>query len=149
LELHLSGSVSIDAPRQTVFERLTDVGFLAKSLPDSEEVRVMDASTIEAKMKLKVSVVSSTHKFRLTVAAREPPAKAALNVEGSGSGSSLKISSSFNLVGDSPTRMDWTADAEVGGIIAGLGSTLLKSFASKKVDEIFAGITKAIEQASG
>lgn len=148
MELHLEGSTSINAPRQTVFGRLTDPSFLAKALPDSEEVRVTDGSTFEGKVKVKLAVVSSALKVRMTVSAKEPPNKATLSVEGSGSGSTLRITSAFTLTGDSPTKMEWTADADISGIMAGLGSTLLKSFASKKVDEIFSGITKAIEKAT-
>jgi len=145
LELHLSGSNTINASRQTVFQRLTDTAFLAKTLPDSEEARVIDGSTLEAKLKVRVAVVSSTLRIRMTVSDRVPPEKATLQVDGSGSGSTLKITSNFTLTGDSPTRMDWTADAEMSGVMAGLGSTLLKTFATKKVDEIFSGITKAVE----
>lgn len=146
MELHLNGSTTINAPRQTVFNRLTDPNFFARTLPDSEDVHVVDGSTLEAKVKVKIAVVSSTLRVRMTVSGREPPDRATLFVEGSGGGSSLKISSNFTLTGDSPTRMDWTADADLSGIMAGLGSTLLKGFATKKVDEIFRGITEAIEQ---
>ena len=41
--------------------------------------------------------------------------------------------------------MAWSADAEIGGVMAGIGSTLLKGFATKKVAEIFSGIIKAVE----
>ena len=145
MELHLNGSNTINAPRQAVFQRLTDAGFLAKALPDSDEVRVVDGSTLEAKLKVRVAVVSSSLRVRMTVTNKVPPERATLQVDGSGSGSTLKITSNFTLVGDSPTKMDWTADADLSGVMAGLGSTLLKTFAAKKVDEIFSGITKAIE----
>jgi len=39
----------------------------------------------------------------------------------------------FDLSGDSPVTMKWSADAEITGVMAGLGSTLLKGFATKKV----------------
>ena len=148
MDLHLSGSNTINAPRKAVFERLTDARFLAQSLPDSEDVHLVDGSTLEAKIKVRVAVVSSTLKVRMTVINKVAPDKATLQVDGSGSGSTLKITSNFILTGDSPTKMEWTADAVMGGVMAGLGSTLLKSFSAKKVDEIFSGITKAIESAS-
>jgi carbon monoxide dehydrogenase subunit G len=148
LELHLGGSNTINAPRQTVYDRLTNPEFLASGLPDSVDVRVVDGSTIEAKVKVRVAVVSSTLKVRLSVSGKAPPEKATLQVEGSGSGSTLRITSNFTLTGDSPTKMEWTADAEITGVMAGLGSTLLKGFATKKVDEIFSGITNAIERST-
>lgn len=148
MDIRLSGSNTINATRQTVYERLTSADFLAKSLPESEDVRVVDPSTVEGRVKVRVAVVSSTLKVRMTVSDKVPPQKATLKVDGSGSGSALKITSDFVLTGDSPTKMEWTADAEITGVMAGLGSTLLKGFASKKVDEIFSGITKAIERST-
>lgn len=149
MQLHLEGSVTINASPPKVFGLLTDPSFLAKTLPDSEDVRVIDGSTLEAKIRVKVAVVSNTLKVKMTVAEREAPVKAKLLVEGSGSGSSMKISSTFTLTGESSTKMGWTADADITGLIAGLGSTLLRSFAAKKVEEIFGGITRAIEQTAG
>ncbi|MDV3293802.1 MAG: carbon monoxide dehydrogenase subunit G [Nitrososphaerales archaeon] len=146
MELHLDGSVTINASPSRVFGLLTDPNFLAKTLPDSEDVRVIDGSTLEAKIKVGVAVASSTLKVKMMVAERAAPVKARLLVEGSGGGSSMRISSTFTLTGESTTKMSWTADADITGLIAGLGSTLLRSFATKKVEEIFGGITLAIEQ---
>ena len=148
MQLHLDGSNTIAAPREKVFSMLTDPHFLATTIPDAEDVNVVDADTIEARLKLRVAIVSSTMKTRMTIAAREPPSKATLLAEGSGSGSILKVTSVFTLEGGDPTRMAWSAEADITGVMAGLGSTLLKGFATKKVAEIFEGITKAIETAS-
>ena len=145
MQLHLEGSTSMNAPREKVYALLTDPNFLAKTLPDAEDVHVLDASSREAKVKLRIAVVSSTLKMKMTVVNREPPAKATILAEGSGSGSSMKITSVFTLDGDLPTTMSWSADAEITGVMAGLGSTLLKGFATKKVGEIFVGVTKAVE----
>jgi uncharacterized protein len=148
MQLHLEGSNSINSPREKVYSLLTDPNFIARTLPDAEEVRVIDGSSLEAKIKLRIAVVSAALKMKMTISKTEPPAKAALNAEGAGSGSNMKIASRFDLTGDSPTTMSWSADAEITGVMAGIGSTLLKGFATKKVAEIFSGITKAIEASS-
>ncbi len=145
MQIHLDGSNSMNAKRDTVFRLLTDPNFLAKTLPDAEDVHVLDDKSLEAKLKLRIAIVASTLKVRMTVTDKEAPAKAKLLAEGSGGGSTVKILSSFGLEGDNPTTMSWSADAELTGVMAGLGSTLLKGFATKKVAEIFSGITKAIE----
>jgi carbon monoxide dehydrogenase subunit G len=44
--------------------------------------------------------------------------------------------------------MSWKADAEISGVMAGIGSSLLRGFATKKVTEIFDGITKSLEEHS-
>ncbi len=145
MQFHFEGSNSINSSRERVYSLLTDPAFVAKSLPDAEAVRVLDGSSLEAKMKLRVAVVSTSLKMRMTIIRTEPPSKATLQAEGTGSGSTLRISSVFELRGDSPTTMSWSADAEIGGVMAGIGSALLKGFAARKVSEIFAGITRAVE----
>jgi carbon monoxide dehydrogenase subunit G len=145
MQLHLNGSSPINADRETVFSRLTDTKFIARSLPDAEEVNVIDAKTIEAKLKVKVAVVTSTLKLRMSIAETSPPSKAKLVVDATGSGSHMTISSTFELAGTRPTTLSWSADAEITGVMAGLGSSILKWFAMKKVGEIFEGITKAVE----
>jgi carbon monoxide dehydrogenase subunit G len=101
---------------------------------------------LEGKMKLRIAVVSTTLKMKMSVVRTSPPEKATLTAEGIGSGSSLKLNSVFELSGELPTTMAWSADAEIGGIMAGMGASLLKGFASKKVAEIFDDISKAIEK---
>ncbi|MGP8126165.1 MAG: SRPBCC domain-containing protein [Nitrososphaerales archaeon] len=149
MQIHLDGSNSMAASRETVFRLLTDPNFLATTLPDAEDVHVIDGKSLEAKIRLRLAVVSSTLKVRMTVAEAERPVRARLLAEGSGSGSSMKIASTFTLEGDQPTAMKWAADAEITGVMAGLGSTILKGFATKKVAEIFEGITRAVEAYSG
>ena len=147
MQLHLEGSNPIDSTRDRVYSLLTDPNFISGTLPDAEDVRVIDGSTLEAKVRLRVAVVSAALKMRMTLERTSPPSSATLTAEGSGSGSTLKLKSVFTLSGDSPTTMSWWADAEITGVMAGIGSSLLKGFSSKKVAEIFAGITKAIEDA--
>jgi carbon monoxide dehydrogenase subunit G len=145
VQLHLDGSTSIDAEKETVFNKLTDVKFIAGTLPDAEDIKIIDATTLEAKLKVRVAVVSSTLKLRMSVADTEPTSRAKLLAEASGSGSHLTINSAFELSGSRPTNLSWSADAEITGVMAGLGSSILKGFATKRVGEIFAGITKALE----
>ena len=145
MQVHLEGSVGIKAGAGRVFELLTDPRFIASTLPDAEDIVVVDQNNVEAKIKVKLSLVSSSLRVKLRIGDKRTPGHAMLYAEGTGGGSTLRITSSFDLEGDGSTRMKWMADAEVTGLMAGLGSTLLQGFAEKKVNEIFEGITKAIE----
>ncbi|HKT22581.1 MAG TPA: SRPBCC domain-containing protein [Nitrososphaerales archaeon] len=147
MQLHLEGSNAMNAPGPRVYSLLTDPNFVAGTLPDAEDVHVLDGSSLEAKIKLRIAVVSSTLKMKMVIQRTAPPNRATLVAEGTGSGSAMKITSVFELSGEASTTMRWSADAEITGVMAGIGSTLLKGFASKKVSEIFTGITKAVEAA--
>jgi uncharacterized protein len=148
MQLHLEGAEDLALPRERVFKLLTDTNFLAKSLPDAQETKVIDENNLQARMKIGISFLTTNMNVKMTLADKAPPQHARLLVDGTGSGSSMKITSDFNLEGDNPTKMKWVADAEITGVMAGIGSSILKGFSEKKVKEIFEGIKKSMEQAS-
>jgi carbon monoxide dehydrogenase subunit G len=148
MQLHLEGDEELSIPRERVYELLTNPDFIAKSLPDAQEVRVQSDGTVEAKMKVGISFVTTNMQVKLKITDKVSNQHARLMAEGSGSGSTMKITSDFDLDGDKPTRMKWKADAEITGLMAGMGSSILKGFSDKKVREIFNGIKRAMETQS-
>ena len=148
MQLHLEGAEDLALPRERVFQLLTDSSFIAKSLPDAQETKVIDDSSIEAKMKIGISFLTTKMDMKMKIVDKIPPQHARLLAEGAGSGSNMKITSDFDLEGDASTKMKWVAEAEITGVMAGIGSSILKGFAEKKVKEIFEGIKNAMMQAS-
>ena len=146
MQLHLEGSEELRLPRDRVYLLLTDPNFIANSIPDSQEVKVTGEDSVEAKMKIGISFVTMMMQVKMRIADKRPPTHARLLAEGSGSGSNMKITSDFDLEGESVTRMRWAADAEITGVMAGIGSTILRGFSEKKVAEIFLGIKDAMEK---
>ncbi|MDA4135453.1 MAG: carbon monoxide dehydrogenase subunit G [Thaumarchaeota archaeon] len=147
MQLHLEGAEDLALRRERVYQLLTDSSFIAKSLPDAQETKVIDDSHLEARLKIGISFLTTNMNVKMALADKVPPQHAKLLVEGSGSGSNMKIVSDFNLEGDNPTKMKWAADADITGLMAGIGSSILKGFAEKKVKEIFEGIKQAMEKA--
>lgn len=145
MQLRLEGAEELSIPRERVYQLLTNPDFIARSLPDAQEVRVQSDGTVEAKIKVGISFVTANMQIKLKITDKVSNQHARLMAEGSGSGSTMKITSDFDLDGDRPTRMKWKADAEITGLMAGMGSSILKGFSDKKVREIFDGIKKAME----
>ncbi len=146
MQLHLAGSEDLRLPRERVYKLLTDPNFIARSIPDSQDVKVTGDDRVEAKMKVGISFVTMRMQVNMKIADKMAPSHARLLVEGTGSGSNMKITSDFDLEGEGPTTMKWAADADITGVMAGIGSTILKGFAEKKVAEIFKGIKNAMEK---
>jgi uncharacterized protein len=147
MQLHLEGSENLTLPKERVFSLLTDSNFIAKSLPDAQETKVLEDGSIEAQMKIGISFLTTKMNVKMRITDKVQPTHARMLVDGTGSGSTMKITSDFDLEGDSATKMKWVADAEITGVMAGIGSSILKGFSEKKVKEIFEGIKKAMEQA--
>jgi uncharacterized protein len=149
MHIHLEGSHELEADRETAYQRLTNLSVMANAIPDSEDIKVVDVDTAETTVKLRIALVSTRLKMKVKILEKRPPSHAELSAEGSGSGSHLKLHSIFDLEkvpGGSGTKMTWAADSEITGIMAGIGSVMLKGFAEKKVAEIFEAIGLAVEQ---
>ena len=131
MQLHLEGAEDLGLSKQRVFDLLTDPNFIAKSLPDSEETKVLEDGSIEAKMKIGISFLTTKMNVKMRITDKVPPGHARMLVDGTGSGSNMKITSDFDLEGDASTKMKWAADAEITGVMAGIGSSILKGFSEK------------------
>ncbi len=149
MQLHLEGSSELKQDLETAYNRLTNLEVMARALPDAEDIKVIDSDTAEATVKLKLAVVSTRLRMRVKISGRRPPSHAELSAEGSGSGNRVKIFSTFDLERagtEHRTKMTWSANAEINGLMAGIGSMMLKGFAEKRMDEMFDAIGIAVEK---
>lgn len=149
MHFHLDGSIDVKLDQHTAYQRLTDLELMAKALPDIEEIKMIDNDSAEATVKLRIGLVSTRLRMNVKISDKNPSSHAVLSAEGSGSGSHIKISSIFRLerANDmSTTKMSWSAEAEITGVMAGIGSTILKGFAEKRVIEILDAIGSAVEK---
>jgi hypothetical protein len=148
MHLHLEGSKELKVDHETAYNRLTSLEVMTRSLPDAEDVKIIDSETAEATIKLRIALVSARLRTKVKILNKKPPNHAELSAEGSGTGSHVKITSTFDLDGSTgkpTTNLTWSADADITGIMAGIGSTMLRGFAEKRVAEIFDAIQIAVE----
>ncbi|MDG6908735.1 MAG: carbon monoxide dehydrogenase, partial [Nitrososphaerota archaeon] len=47
---------------------------------------------------------------------------------------------------DSGTEIAWSADADIQGVVSGIGGNMLKSQSEKMVSQIFANIKRKLEE---
>ena len=149
MHLHLEGSTELKVNPEAAYNRLTSLEVMTRSLPDAEDVKIIDNETAEATIKLRIALVSARLRMKVKIWNKKPPSHAELSAEGSGTGSHVKIASTFDLAGskgEPTTNLTWSADADITGIMAGIGSTMLRGFAEKRVAEIFDAIQIAVEK---
>ncbi len=87
MQLHLEGSEDPTCRRRAGLSAAhRSSSFIAKSLLDAEETKVVDDSNIEAKVKIKMSFLTAHMAVKLKIADKVPSKHARLYVDGSGSG---------------------------------------------------------------
>ena len=149
MKFHLDGNLAIKASPEKTFAALSDPNFMVSTIPDLESYKIVDQSHFDAKIRVGISLVRGTvsMKFEITDIVDRKHAK--LVGDGSGAGSRMHIESGFDLAPDAEgTRMTWVADADLGGLMAGIGSQILKGQSEKQVSQIFANIKRKLEAPS-
>ena len=149
MNLHIEGATKFYADRKRVFEELTDPSRIVEAIPGKEEAWVIDGTKAKARVNVDASEARGPFMVELSVAEADPPSSAKLVTEGTGERSSLKVTTNFELLGDSPTWIHWSADAEVEGEIGNLDEGRLRSLAHGKVEQVFTELTRAVEKPAG
>jgi carbon monoxide dehydrogenase subunit G len=149
MKFHLEGAVSIKATPEKTFESLLDPSFMISTIPDLQSSKIIDQDHFEAKIKVGISIVRGTVDMKFELKDKTGGNHARLVGDGSGAGSRTHIDSTFDLSPEGGgTRMAWAADADLGGLIAGIGSSILKSQSEKQVSQIFSNIKAKLESTS-
>jgi uncharacterized protein len=145
--MKLEGTFMIPAPRQTVWERLLNPEVLAKSLPGCEKLEPQPDGSYHAEMKVGIASVKGTYHGRVEILDFVPPERFRMKVEGKGTGGFLKGEGTLTLLGDgAETLVGYSGEAQVGGVIAGVGQRLVLAAARQIVQQFFQAFSKQLAQ---
>jgi carbon monoxide dehydrogenase subunit G len=146
--VHLEGAVEIAAPRQRVWDFLTDPHAVSACAPGLESVEVVEP---ERRFRAVASLGLGSIKTRFTVdidwVEKEPPAKAVARAHGTASGSTADVTAEMRLAEVSPsvTALNWTAEVTITGTIASLASRMMGSVAQKISGQFFDCVRSKVE----
>ena len=146
--MQVTGSTSIRAPRQKVWDYLTNPEFVSKCAPGLEKMEVVEPNK---KFKASGSVGLGNLKVNITgeieFVTLESPTRAVMKGRGSAPGSAVEGTAEMKLRDgeDGQTIMDWSADVNILGTIASLASRLMGSVAQKLSGQFFDCVKAQIE----
>jgi uncharacterized protein len=147
--MHFAGTVTIRAPREKVWDFLTDPEKLTECAPGLESLEVI---TPDQKFRAVASVGFGAVKARFTTDAEwmdlEAPNRARMKAHGKAPGSAVDATSEM-LLSDGPdgtTVLHWSSDVTIVGAIASLAARLMGVVAQKVTDAFFNCVRKRIEE---
>ena len=144
--MDMSGEYKIPAPREKVWAALNDKDILQASIPGCEELEKVSDTEFKARVTSKIGPVKA--KFKGAVALKDIKAPESYRIEGQGEGGIAgfaKGGADVKLTEDGDgTILTYTANAQVGGKIAQLGSRLIASSAKKTADQFFKAFVKNV-----
>lgn len=141
--MQIAGDYTFNLPRQKVWDLLQDPDILARTLPGVERFAQVGPHEYEAAVRMGVAAVRGAYQGRVRLANLRPPERYTLVVSGQGSGGTIEATAEITLVDQGErTQLRYTADAQIGGAVGGVGQRLLSGVATLLAQQFF----KAIEE---
>ncbi len=144
--MELKGEYRIPAPRETVWKALNDPDVLRQCIPGCQELEQTADDEFAAKVRAKVGPVNATFSGSVKLSDLDPPKGYTISGEGKGGAAGFAKGSAkvaLDEQGDE-TVLSYTADAQVGGKMAQLGSRLIQGTAQKMADEFFSNFVEQV-----
>ena len=136
--MKLEGSYDMPAPRDQVWAAFLDPEQLRQAIPGCEKLEAMGNDEYKATMKIGVAAVKGTFEGKVRLSDKKPPESYKLSVEGSGGPGFIRGETVISLAeADGGTRVSYTADVQVGGLIAGVGQRMLGGVSKMMADQFF------------
>ena len=136
--MKLTATYQIGAPRDKVFTAITDPAMLERAIDGCEKMVKTGQDTYDAHLKIGLAGLKGNYVGKVQLKDQKPPESYTLLIEGRGAPGFVKGTARVQLTDQAgQTVLHCEADAQVGGLIAAIGSRLIEATAKKMMDEFF------------
>jgi len=151
--MQISGTSIIAAPVQTVWNALNEPEVLRRCLPGCESVERTSPEDFKILMTASVGPLRARFNGNLRMTDAQPPTHCVLQFEGQGGAMGFGKGRSTVSLLEIPegTELTYTAEAQVGGKLAQVGSRLIDGVARKMSDDFFSAFRRQLapQEAAG
>lgn len=147
--MKLQGSALLPAPREKVWHSLTDPAFLAKCLPGAQSLTPDGPGRYKVSLKMGIAAFSGKFEGAVQLSDEHPPESFRMLVEGRGAPGFLKGQGTITLRQDNQhasnqTELRYDGEAQVGGVIASVGSRMIEAAAKKIIQQFFDAVASQV-----
>lgn len=138
--MNYQGTQSLEHPVQRVWDALLDPAVLRQCIAGCESFERTGDATFASTVKVSIGPVAARFASQVELADVDAPRGCTLRFSGQGGVAGFgKGEARVTLAETGPgqTRLDWSADAQVGGKIAQLGSRLIEGTVRKMSEDFF------------
>ena len=159
--MKLSGSALVPAAREKVWQSLTDPAFLVKCLPGAQQLTPDGPGRYKVSLKMGIAAFSGKFEGAVQLSDEHPPESFRMAVEGRGAPGFLKGQGTITLREDhrhapkqtadqSPaqTEVHYDGEAQVGGVIASVGSRMIEAAAKTIIHQFFDAVASQLRSAN-
>jgi carbon monoxide dehydrogenase subunit G len=136
--MKIEGSHDVPAPREKVWDAFMNPEQLRQAIPGCEKLEPLGNDEFKATMKVGVAAVKGTFEGKVRLSDKKPPESYRLHAEGSGSPGFVRADTLITFTpDDAATKVQYSADVQVGGLIAGVGQRMLGGVSKMMADQFF------------
>jgi carbon monoxide dehydrogenase subunit G len=145
--MKIEGTTDIAAPRQRVWDAFLDPATLSTAIPGCERLEAIGPGEFKSTMKIGVAAIKGTFEGKVRLFDLEPPTRYRMALEGSGGPGFVRGEAGMELsdAGDG-TRVSYSADVQVGGLIASVGQRMLGGVSKMMLEQFFTRMTEILAE---
>jgi carbon monoxide dehydrogenase subunit G len=146
--MKLSGTHTMNAPRERVWTVLNDIEALKTLIPGVESLEEVAPNSYKGVAKVGVAGIKGEYTGTVQLSELQPPESYRISGEGKGKPGHVKGTGTIKLVEDGPntTTLHYNGDIQVGGMIASVGQRLIEGAAKLLVGQGLKALSQRVER---
>jgi carbon monoxide dehydrogenase subunit G len=145
--VNLDGSAVLSAPPERVWSVLTDPAVLARTIPGCESLQQVGEDSYTMVVSAGVGAVRGKYAGEVRLSDLSVPKSYVMHASGSGGPGSVRATVQIDLApSDGGTELTYSADAVVGGAVAGVGQRMITGVAKRMAGQFFAAVDKELAE---
>ena len=144
--MEFTGEHRLPVTQQKVWQALNDPDVLRASIAGCQQLERLSDTSFAAVVIAKVGPISATFRGAVELSDLKPPHSYTLTGQGQGGAAGfakMRAHVSLEPEGDN-TLLRYTADAEIGGKFASVGSRLLQTVVKKNAEDFFTAVAQQL-----
>ncbi|HEU5087731.1 MAG TPA: carbon monoxide dehydrogenase subunit G [Roseiflexaceae bacterium] len=145
--MKISGSFTLDATRDEVWEALNDIDVLARVVPGCERLDQTGDNEFEGTVKIGIQSIKGTYNGRIRLEDIQPPHHYKLVAHGKSANGVVDGSGTVDLEEQGEkTLLKYGGDAQIGGVLASVGQRLVEGAARQLINQSLKALAEQIEK---
>lgn len=144
--MKISGSSTLEAPVDKVWEAILDPAVLARCIPGCEALSTVDEDRYAMTVTAGVAAIKGTYAGEVSLADKVAPHSLTMKASGAGAPGTIDADVKVRLSPSAGggTELSYDADASVGGAIGGVGQRMLAGVTKKMAGQFFLALDQDI-----
>jgi carbon monoxide dehydrogenase subunit G len=139
--VNLDGSAVLHASPDRVWEVITDPAVLARTIPGCESLEQTGQDEYRMNVTVGVGAIRGTYAGEVRLSDQQRPKSYVMHASGAGGPGNVRATVTINLEAEGDgTALTYSADAVVGGPVAGVGQRMISGVAKRMAGQFFRAI---------